>query len=53
MSVLEITRTVAVEVDGLVGLDELEEAALACGGPRSRRTSRQRAVTRTHLRHPM
>lgn len=28
MSVLEITRTVAVEVDGLVGFDELEEAAL-------------------------
>lgn len=29
MSVLEVTRTVAVEVDELAGLDELEEAALA------------------------
>ncbi len=29
MSLLEVTRTVVVEVDGLVGLDELEEAALA------------------------
>lgn len=29
MSVLEVTRTVVVEVDGLVGLDELEDAALA------------------------
>ena len=29
MSVLQVTRTVAVEVDELAGLDELEEAALA------------------------
>ena len=29
MSVLEVTRTVSVEVDELVGLDELEEAAMA------------------------
>ena len=31
MSVLQVTRTVAVEVDELVGLDELEEAAVAFG----------------------
>jgi len=29
VSVLELTRSVVVEVDGLAGLDELEEAALA------------------------
>ena len=29
MSVLEVTRTVSVEIDELVGFDELEEAAVA------------------------
>lgn len=35
MSVLEVTRTVSVEVDELVGFDEIEEAAVAfaCSAP--------------------